>query len=85
MTPLDFLLGAVFTIFGFGILSFSFRFADRLPLLALICVGMQQVKEPMVDILKAIGIFTLVLGVFIFLAMSGSLILAKGLIWLLPI
>ena len=85
MNPLDFLLGAVFMILGFGILSFSFRWADRLPLLALICISMQQFKEPMADILKAIGLFTLILGVFLFLAMSGSLILARGLIWLLPL
>ena len=85
MTPLDFLLGALFTILGFGLLSFSFRFADRLPLMALICVGMQQMKEPMAEVLKAIGLFTLLLGVFIFLAMTGSLLFARGLIWLLPL
>ncbi len=85
MTPLDFLLGAVFVILGFGILSFSFRFADRLPLAALICVGMQQMKEPVADILKAIGLFTLILGVFLLLAMGGSMLFARGLIWLLPL
>ncbi len=72
-------------ILGFGILAFSFRFADRLPLLALICISMQQIKEPMADIMKAIGLFVGVLAVFIFLAMSGSMLFAKGLIWLLPL
>ena len=85
MTPLDFLLGALFTILGFGLLNFSFRFADRLPLIALICVGMQQMKEPTTEILKAIGLFTGILGAFIFLAMTGSLLFARGLIWLLPL
>ena len=65
-------------ILGFGILSFSFRFADRLPLLAMICLGMQQIKEPMADILKAIALFAGVLATFIMLAMSGSMLLAKG-------
>ena len=85
MTPLDFLLGAVFVILGFGLLNFSFRFADRLPLVALICVGMQQMKEPTTELLKAIGLFTGILAAFIFLAMTGSLLFARGLIWLLPL
>jgi len=85
LTPLDFLLGAFFVILGFGFLSFSVRLADRLPLLALIAYGMQQMKEPTFDILKAIALFTAVLGGFMFLALTGSMLFAKGLVWLLPL
>jgi len=85
LTPLEFLLGAFFVILGFGILSFSYRFADRLPLLAMIAWGMQQMKEPWKDIFLAVGLFLAVLAVFILLAMSGSMAFAKGLIWLLPL
>ena len=46
---------------------------------------MQQMKEPIADILKAIGLFTLILGMFLLLAMSGSMLLARGMIWLLPL
>lgn len=85
MSPLDFFLGAVFVITGFGILSFSFRFADRLPLLALLVFGMKAMGEPMKEMLKAIGMFTVVLGIFIFIALTGSMLFAKGLLWLLPL
>ena len=85
MSPLDFFFGAVFVITGFGILSFSFRFADRLPLLALLVFGMKAMGEPTKEILKAIGIFTAVLGTFIFIALTGSILFTKGLLWLLPL
>ncbi len=85
MTPLDFLLGAVFVILGFGLLSFSVRIADRLPLMALIPIAMRGVGEPMADVIKAIGLFVGVLAGFIMLAMTGSLLFARGLIWLLQL
>ena len=85
MTPLSFLLGAVLVILGFGFLSFSVRLADRLPLLALICAGMQQMKEPMTEILKALGLFIAVMGGFLLLAMIGSMLLARGVLLFLPL
>ena len=85
MTPLDFLLGAGLVIIGFGILNFSFRFADRLPLLAILVFGMKAMGEPTKELLKGIGLFTAVLGLFILLAMTGSILFAKGLLWLLPL
>ena len=85
MTPLDFLLGAGFVIIGFGILNFSFRFADRLPLLAILFFGMKAMGEPTKELLKGLGLFVAVLGVFILLAMTGSILFAKGLLWLLPL
>ena len=85
MTPLSFLLGVVLVILGFGFLSFSVRLADRLPLLALVCAGMQQMKEPTTEILKAIGLFSAVMGGFILLAMIGSMLLAKGVLLFLPL
>jgi hypothetical protein len=85
LTPLDFLLGAFFVILGFGFLSFSVRLADRLPLLAMICYGMKAMGEPTKEMLKGIGLFTAFLGGFILIAMIGSMLFAKGLIWLLPL
>ena len=85
MTLLDFLLGAFLVILGFGVLSFSARIADRLPFLALVAYGMQRMKEPILDILQAIGLFTLFIGGFILLAMIGSTLLAKGVLLFLPL
>lgn len=84
MTSLEFLLGAFLVILGYGFLSFAVRMADRLPLLALIAFGMQQMKEPMTEILKALGLFTAIMGAFIFLGMLGSTLLAKGVLLFLP-
>ncbi len=85
MSPLEFFFGAVLVILGFSFLTFSVRIADRLPTLALICAFMQQAKEPMTDILKAIGLFTAVMGLFVLLAMTGSVLLAKGVLLFLPL
>ena len=72
-------------ILGFGILGLSVRLADRLPLLALIAYSMKTLKEPTADILRALGLFTAVLGAFILLAMIGSTLLAKGVLLFLPL
>ncbi len=85
MSPLEFFFGAFLVVLGFGFLTFSAKIADRLPILAMICAFMQQTKEPMGDILKAIGLFTAVMGLFILLAMTGSVLLAKGVLLFLPL
>ena len=46
---------------------------------------MQQMKEPTTEILKAIGLFSAVMGGFILLAMIGSMLLAKGVLLFLPL
>ena len=75
----------VLVILGFGFLTFSATIADRLPGIALICAFMQQSKEPMGEILKATGLFVGVMGLFILLAMTGSVLLAKGVLLFLPL
>ncbi len=85
MSVLQFSLAAFLVILGFGFLTFSARIADRLPFLAVIAAYMQQAKEPTVDILRAIGLFTAVMGLFILLAMTGSVLLAKGVLLFLPL
>ena len=46
---------------------------------------MKAMGEPTKELLKGIGLFTAVLGLFILLAMTGSILFAKGLLWLLPL
>jgi hypothetical protein len=84
LTPLEFLLGAVLVILGYGFLAGAIKFADRLPLVAAIAYAMQKASEPWKDIAAGIGVFIGLMGMFILFGMIGSTLLAKGVLLFLP-
>lgn len=85
MSVLEFSLAALLVVIGFGFLTFSGRVADRVAGFVIICAVMASSGEPLVEILKGIGLFTAVVGLFILLAMTGSILLAKGVLLFLPL
>lgn len=85
MTPLDFLLGAVFTILGYSFLAGAIRFGDRIPLVVAIAFAMKQAGENWKDIMGGVAMFLGLLGAFILFAMIGSTLIAKGVLLFLPL